>query len=101
MFLSIQQAAINNRVLIHAVDVNGKFKINDMSNDILKIQKVDSSILYDDLELSCNAVDKTSILKINNIDILQSTNNKASIAYVYNKMDIDMGLNLKADQTNT
>ena len=39
VFLSIQQAAINNRVLIHAVDSNGKVKQHDISNDILKIQK--------------------------------------------------------------
>ena len=37
--LSILQAAIDRRVLINAVDINGKFKINGVSNDILKVQK--------------------------------------------------------------
>ena len=45
--------------------------MNAMCNDILKTQKVDGSILYDSLELSFNTVDKTSILKVNNIDILK------------------------------
>ena len=49
VFLSILQAGINDRVLINAVDINCKFKINATSNDILKIQKVDGSILYDAL----------------------------------------------------
>ena len=49
MFVSILQAGINDRVLINAVDINCKFKINATSNDILKIQKVDGSILYDAL----------------------------------------------------
>ena len=39
VFLSIQQAAINNRVLIHAVASNGKVKQHDISNDILKNKK--------------------------------------------------------------
>ena len=81
---------LGDRVLINAVDINCNFQINATSNDILKIQKVDGSILYDALELSFNAVDKTSILKIHNIDILQYINNKASINDVYNKTDIDI-----------
>ena len=40
MFLSILQAGIDRRVLINAVDINGKFKINATLNDILKIQKL-------------------------------------------------------------
>ena len=65
------------------------------------MQKVDGSTLYDSFEVSFNAVDKASILKINNIDILQSMNNKASINDVYNKTDIDIGLHFKADKFNT
>ena len=49
--LSILQAGINNRVLKNAVDINGKFKINATTNDILKIQRVDGSTLYDALAL--------------------------------------------------
>ena len=63
MFLSILQAGINNRVLINAVDIQGKFKINAISNDILKIQKVDGSTLYDALELSFNSVDQKLVFK--------------------------------------
>ena len=59
--LSILQAGIDNRVLINAVDINGKFKINAVSHDILKTQRVDGTTLYDSFKLSLNPVDKTSI----------------------------------------
>ena len=62
--LSILLAGIDRRVQINTVDIDGKFKINAVSNDILKIQKVDGSTLYDAFELSFNNVDKTSILKL-------------------------------------
>ena len=62
--LSILQSGIYRRVLRNAVDINGRFKINAVSNYVLKTQRVDGSPLYDDLELSHNAVDKTSILKL-------------------------------------
>ena len=68
MALSILQAGIDRRVQINTVDIDGKFKINAVSNDILKIQKVDASTLYDAFELSFNNVDKTIILKLNNVD---------------------------------
>ena len=45
--LSIVQAGILNRVLIHAVYINGNFKLHATTNDILKNQKVDGSTLYD------------------------------------------------------
>ena len=64
MVLSSLQYGIGRRVLTNAVDINGKFKITGVSNDILKIQKVDGSTLYDALELSFNSVDKTSISKV-------------------------------------
>ena len=60
VFLSILQAGINNRVLINAVDINNNFKLNATTNDILKHQKVDGSILYDSLQLSFNTIDKIS-----------------------------------------
>ncbi len=72
------------------------------------MQKVDGSTLYDSFEVSFNAVDKTSILKINNIDILQSITNKASASNVYTKEEINNNdimfantLNNKADKTYT
>ena len=88
--LFILQAGIDRRVLINAVDINGRFKLNAITNDILKFRKVDGSILYDALEVSFNSVDKTSILKDNNIDIVQSMNNKAAINDVYNKHEVDL-----------
>ena len=88
--LSSLQAGIDRRLLIHAVDINGKFKINATTNDMLKTQRVDGSTLYDALELTFNTVDKTSTLKTNNIDILQPINNKAASNDVYNKHEVDL-----------
>ena len=79
--IGILQAGIDNRVSTNAVDINGKFKINATSNDILKIQKVDGTTLYDAFELSFNNVDKTSILNINNVNILEAINNNVSNTY--------------------
>ena len=56
--LSILQAGIDRRVLINAVDINGKFKTNATSNDILKVQRVDGSLLYDAFELSFNIAEQ-------------------------------------------
>ena len=61
--LSILQAGIDNRGLSNAVDSNGNFTVTATSNDILKIQRVDGSLLYDAVELSFNLADKTSILE--------------------------------------
>ena len=47
--LSILQAGIYRRFLVNAVDINGKFKINATSSDILKIQRVGGSLVYDAL----------------------------------------------------
>ena len=77
MALYILQAGVDNHVLLNAVDINGKFKLKSVLNYILKVQKVDVSTLYDALELQFNSIDKTSILKHNNVDILQSINTKA------------------------
>ena len=49
--LPLLQAGIDRRVIINAVDINGKFKITGASNDILKTQKVDGLTVYDALEL--------------------------------------------------
>ena len=88
--LSMLQAGIDRRVQINTVDIDCKFEINGVSNDILKIQKIDGSTLYNALELSCNSVDKTSILKNNNVDILSSLNLKALASNVYNKREVDL-----------
>ena len=56
-----------------------------MSNDILKVQRVDGTTLYDSFELSFNPV-----------NILQAINNNAVAVNVYSKSAIDTGLNLKA-----
>ena len=53
-----------------------------------KFQKVDGSTLYDSLELSFDNINKSSILKSNNIDILQSLNTKAVSNDVYNKLKL-------------
>ena len=76
--------------------------------EILKMQKVDGSTLYDSLELSFNTVDKTSILKLNNINILASLASKFSYNNVYTKQEITQfdivvatSLNTEADKTTT
>ena len=84
------QAGIYRRVLVNAVDSNGKCKINGLSNDMLKIQKVDGLALYDDLDLSFNSTDKAIILKLNDVDIVRSINHKAVSTDVYTKSDIDL-----------
>ena len=48
--LSFFQAGTHRRVPITVVDSDGKFKINGVSNAILKIQKVDGSTVYDALD---------------------------------------------------
>ena len=88
-FWSTVQAGINNRVLINAIDINCNFKILTTTNDILKIQKVDGSSLYDSLEFSFNTTDKTSIVKLNSFDTLASLNLKASASNVYTNQEIN------------
>ena len=56
--VSILQSGNYIRFLLNAVDINGKVKMNATSNDILKLQKVDGSTLYDALDLPFNYVDK-------------------------------------------
>ena len=56
----------------------------------MKIQKDDGSIVYDSLELECNAIDKPSIVKLNTTDTLQSIHTKAVSNDVYNKAAIDL-----------
>ena len=65
MAFSNLQAGIYRRVLSNAVDSNGKFEINATSNDMLNIQRVDGSLLYDALALAFNIAAKTSIFKNN------------------------------------
>ena len=61
--IGILQAGIDRRVLSNAVDIQSKFKINAISIDIFRIQRVDGTSLYDALELSFDMAYKTSILK--------------------------------------
>ena len=63
------------------VGLNKKQKA--ISNDILQIQKVDGSTLYDAWELSFSTVDTTSILKTHDIYRLTPLNLKASASTVY------------------
>ena len=64
--------------------------MNAVSHDILKIQRVDGSFLYDAFELSFNNVDKTIILTRNNVDIWQSINKKAVSNNVHHTVDDDL-----------
>ena len=79
--IGMLQAGIDTRVSTNAVYINGNFKINATSNDILKIQKVDGTTLYDAFELSFNNVDKTRVLKTNNVNILEAKKNNVSNTY--------------------
>ena len=108
IFLSTLQAAIDRRVLVNTVDINGKFKLNATTNDILNIQQVDGALLYDALEVSFNMTDKSSIFKVNNVDRLSTLNLKASASNVYAKEEITNNdfiyanaLNTKADKTSS
>ena len=56
--LSMLQAGIDRRVQINTVDIDGKFKIYAVSNDILKLQTVNGSTLYDAFAFSFNTVEK-------------------------------------------
>ena len=99
VFLYMWQAAIDRRVLINAVYVNGKTDINAVSNDLLKDPRVDGSLVYDAFELSYNNGNKT-ILQLNNVDIVQPLTNSVAVND-YNKSEIDIGLNLKSDKIDT
>ena len=61
MCLAILHAGRDRRVLVKAVDTNGRLNIHDVSHGMLKIQKVDGPTLYDALEFTFNPVDKTSL----------------------------------------
>ena len=108
--LSILQAGIDRRCLMNAVVGNGKFQINAVSNDMMKIQRIGGSLLYDALELSFNMADKTNIFVLthNNVDSLESLNLKAIASNVYtnaainaNDISYDNALNTRADQSDS
>jgi hypothetical protein len=64
-------AGINSRVSKSVIDIDGKFKIiTSEDNNTLKIQKVIGLTPYDSLDLIYDTENNSSILKINNIDIL-------------------------------
>ena len=66
-----------------------------------KVKKVDGSTLYDALELSFNTVDKTSILKVNDINIVSSLNFKDLTSNVYSNQEIDNKDIIYANSLNT
>jgi hypothetical protein len=106
--LSILSAGIDNRVLINTVDINGKFKILTTTDNVFKIQRKIGTTLYDSLELTFNDTDKTSILKVNNIDILDILSRRAAASNVYTKAEINSNdiifgaaLNNKGDKSNS
>ena len=105
--LSIVQAGIDRRVLINAVDSNGTCKLNATATYMLKIQRVDGSLVYDAFELSFDIADKTSVLK-NNINILESLKLRAFASNVFTKQELigndiiyDNALNTKADKSTS
>ena len=81
MALSILQHVTDTRCLSNAVDINGKIKLNAVSNDTLKIQRVDGTTLNDSFELSLYTVDKSIISNINNVNILQAISNNTANVY--------------------
>jgi hypothetical protein len=109
VYLSGLTTGINTRVSNSVVDIEGKFKITTSEdNNILKTQNIIGLTPYDALQLSFNTVDKTSILSVNTIDILQVLNSKASATNVSAKEDITNNditfgnaLNNKADKSTT
>ena len=94
MALSSLQSGITRCALVNAVDINGKFTIIATSKDILKIQRVYGYLLYDSFALSFNPVDKTIIVDINNVNILQAINNNAVAANVYSRSELNNLLSL-------
>ena len=54
---------------------------------ILNIQRVDGTMVYDSFELSFYLVGKTTILKHNNVNILQAINNNS--ANVYSRSEVN------------
>jgi hypothetical protein len=78
VYITDLNAGRNTRVSKSVVNIDGKFKITTSEdNHILKIQKIIGMAPYAALDLSFNTEDKTSILSVNNIDVLQVLNGKA------------------------
>jgi lipopolysaccharide export LptBFGC system permease protein LptF len=105
---SILQAGIYNKVQISTVDINSRFKILTNTDNNFKLQRKNGTVLYDALDLIFNDTDKTSILKIINIDILASLALKAVASNVYAKEEIytvnhnfTISLNNKSHQLTT
>jgi hypothetical protein len=109
VYITGLNAGINTRVSKSVVNIDGKFKITTSEdNHILKIQTIIGLTPYDALDLSFNTEGKTSILSVNNIDILASLASKASASNVYTKEEITNNdfffgnaLNNKADKSTT
>ena len=58
-------------------------------------------MLYDALELSFNMANTTSISNINNVDILESLNLKATASTVYTKGEINANDTMYANAFNS
>ena len=76
-------------MITNTVDISGQLNIHATTNHILKAQQVDGSIVYDSLESSFKTVDKASILKTNNVDILSYLNLKLVASNVYTTQELD------------
>jgi hypothetical protein len=102
-------AGINTKVSKPVIDIDGKFKIiTSEDNNTLKIQKVIGLTPYDSLDLTYDTENNSSILKVNNIDILERLALKAYASNVYTKEEINnndiifaAALNNKADKLTT
>ena len=56
---------MHNSVLVHAANINGKFKLHATSDNVLHILNV--TLIYNVVELSFNPVDNTSTLNNHNV----------------------------------
>jgi hypothetical protein len=108
-YISGLNAGINSRVSKAVIDIDGKFKIiTSADNNTLKIQKVIGLTPYDSLDLIYDTENNSSILKVNNIDILEKLGLMAYASNVYTKAEINANdiifaaaLNNRADKSTT
>ena len=56
-------------MLVHAANINRKFKLHATFDIVLHVQNVNVSLIYNVLDLSFNPVDNTSSLKNHNVAI--------------------------------
>ena len=68
-FYGTIEAGIDRTVPFNNVNVDGKFKIIATSGNVLHMQSVNGSFMYNVLALTFNPVDGTSIQKVNHVHI--------------------------------